>query len=564
MATTANRRGYAVGLDYGTNSARAVVVDLDDGRELAAHVFPYRRGEHGVVVSDRDPHLARQHPADYVEGFVAAVGGAVKAARKIKTFDPARVVGLGVDTTGSTPIPVDRDGTPLALLPQFADNPDAMAWLWKDHTAWKEAAAITKLAAEMKLPYLDKCGGVYSSEWFWSKIWRCRIAAPAVFRAAYSWVELCDFVPAWACGQTNPATLRRSVCAAGHKAMYHPAWGGLPSAAFLKKLHPDLAQLRARLYETAVPSNEVAGRLAPDVAKKVGLPAGIVVAVGAFDAHHGAVGAGIRPGVLVKVIGTSTCDMAVAPAKGAPEVLPGVCGLVPGSILPGLVGVEAGQSAVGDIFNWFARGFSGEKSADDAHARLNREAAALAPGQSGLLALDWNNGNRTILVDPRLSGLLLGQTLRTTPGEVYRALVEATAFGARAIVERMEEYGVPVKTVVNCGGIAEKSSLVMQIYADVLNRPMRISRSSQTCALGAALFGGVAAGAYKTVEAAQKAMCGVKEKAYAPNAKAVRVYNELYGLYHRLHDAFGGVERKADLGGVMKKLLELQAKSAQR
>jgi len=545
-----NRRGYAVGVDYGTNSVRAVVVDLEDGREIAVGVYEYKRGEHGIVVSRQDHQLARQHPTDYVEGFVAAVGGAVKAAGKVKGFEVERVVGIGVDATGSTPLPVDREGVPLAMLRQFKDNPDAMAWLWKDHTAWKEAAAITQRAGELKVPYLGKCGGTYSSEWFWSKIWRCRVSSPKVFRAAYSWVELCDFVPAWACGITNPAAIRRSVCAAGHKAMYHAAWGGLPSVEFLKTLHPDLAALRGRLYDEAVASNEIAGRLTPEVAKKVGLPAGIVVAVGAIDAHHGAVGAGVRPGVLVKVIGTSTCDMAVAPT--APEELPGVCGLVPGSIIPGMVGVEAGQSAVGDIFNWFARGFGG------GHEALTREATKLAPGQSGLLALDWNNGNRTILVDPRLSGLLVGQTLHTTVGEVYRALVEATAFGARAIVERMEEYGVKIKTVVNCGGIAEKSGLVMQIYADVLGRPMLVSRSSQTCALGAAMFGGVAAGAWKTVEAAQRAMCGVKEKKYVPQGRAVKVYNELYSLYRRLHDAFGGVERKADLGGVMKRLMELR------
>jgi len=388
-----------------------------------------------------------------------------------------------------------------------------------------------------------------------------------VFAAAHSWIELADFVPAWATGNLAPGRARRSVCAAGHKALYADAWGGLPSAAFLRRLHPDLARLRGRLYGEAVPSDRVAGGLDPAVARKVGLPAGLPVAVGGFDCHHGAVGAGIRPGVLVKTLGTSTCDTMVAPLPGPGQPpmadIPGICGMVPGSIVPGMMGLEAGQSAVGDLFAWWVDTVRPGGGAD--HAALARGAARLAPGQSGLLALDWNNGNRTVLVDPRLTGLLLGQTLHTTPAEVYLALVEATAFGALAIVRRLEESGARIREVVCCGGIAEKSPLLMQVYADVLGRPMRAARSGQACALGAALFGAVAAGAHRSVAAAQKAMAGVRPGAWRPRPAAARTYRQLSALYMRLHDAFGGVRApgaEAGLGDVMKQLLDIKDRAA--
>jgi L-ribulokinase len=553
---------YSIGIDYGTNSCRALLVDARDGREVATHVFAYPTGEAGIVLDRRDPNLARQYPGDYIDGAVACVRAVLRQARRIRGFSPEQVIGLGVDTTGSTPLPVDEKGWPLAMSRRFARNPAAYAWLWKDHTGHEEAAAITARATAAGAPYLAKCGGTYSSEWFWSKIWHCLNVAPEVFDAAYSWVEACDFIPGFLTGKLDPRTMPRSVCAAGHKAMYAEAWGGLPGARFLRSLSPRLAALRERLYDRAQPSDQVAGFLTEEVARQLGLPPRVPVAVGAFDAHHGAVGAGIRPGTLVKIIGTSTCDWRGAPAGAKVPDIPGVCGIVPGSIVPGMIGLEAGQSAVGDIFNWFGRNLCPPSLArGDALANLQRAAAALPPGASGLLALDWNNGNRTILVDPLLGGLLVGQTLHTTAPEVYRALVEATAFGALAIIRRFEEYGVNVREVVNCGGIAEKSPFLMQIYADVCNRPMRISRSAQTCALGAAVFGAVVSGAYRSTQAAQRAMTGVRDTVYRPAAARAKVYAELYGLYRDLHDAFGRTGRHPALDGVMKRLIAIRTRA---
>jgi L-ribulokinase len=425
----------------------------------------------------------------------------------------------------------------------------AQCWLWKDHTSYAEAAEITEKA--QGYPYLARCGGVYSSEWFWSKILHCLRTAPEVFDAAFSWVECCDFVVGFLTGNRDPLTMKRSVCAAGHKAMFADDWGGLPSKEFLAALDPRLADLRDRLYEEAYSSDTIAGYVTDEIAAFTGLPAGIPVAVGAFDAHFGAVASGVRPGVLVKIIGTSTCDCMVHPAEEPLADIPGVCGIVMGSVLPGMYGIEAGQSAVGDIFNWVAR-LTGRS-----HEELTTEASNLRAGESGLLALDWNNGNRTILVDPLLTGLMLGQTLHTTPGEMYRAAIEATAFGALTIIEQIEAYGPKVDAVVNCGGIAEKSDLVMQIYADVIGRPMRVSRSSQTCALGSAIFGAVVAGAYPDVASAQAAMTGVKELVYEPDAAAHAVYRRLYGLYRKLHDAFGRSD-SAELGQVMKELIVIR------
>jgi len=551
---------YAIGVDFGTNSVRALIVDLRSGGEVANQVFAYPSGQDGILLDPRDPNLARQNPADYIAGFYAAVGGAVKLARGRKGFDPAGVAGIGVDTTGSTPLPVDRQGTPLAMLPRFKKNLAAQAWLWKDHTSYAEAAAITEAARRRNEPYLGKCGGTYSSEWFWSKLLHCRNSAPAVFKAAYSWVECCDFVTGFITGNTDPLLMMRSVCAAGHKAMYHESWGGLPGKEFLFSLAPDLASLRDRLYQRAETSDQTAGRLAPEVAKKVGLPAGVPVAVGAFDAHMGAVGAGIKPGTLVKIIGTSTCDMMVAPISDTQPLadIPGVCGIVPGSIIPGMYGIEAGQSAVGDIFNWFAAHLTPpEYARGDAHENLSRAAAHLKPGESGLVALDWNNGNRTVLVDPLLTGLLVGQTLHTTAPEIYRALIEATAFGALTIIRRIEEYGVKVKEVVNCGGIAEKNPLLMQIYADALGRPMKVSGRSQTCALGAAIFGAVAGGAVRDVASAQKRLCRMG-KTYKPDARRAKMYGRLYRVYLSLHDAFGTAGCEGDLDRVMKELIAIR------
>jgi L-ribulokinase len=373
-------------------------------------------------------------------------------------------------------------------------------------------------------------------------------------------VELADFVPAYLTGNLDPQRLPRGICAAGHKAMYHPQWGGLPGRRFLGKLDPALPALAEHYATPALSADQKAGQLVADVARRVGLPPGVTVAVGAFDAHMGAVGAGIKPGTLVKIIGTSTCDMMVAPLDRPLPDVPGLCGIVPGSVLPGMYGLEAGQSAVGDIFNWFVKNLAPSSyTADgDGHLPLARDAARLRPGESGLLALDWNNGNRTILVDPLLTGLLVGQTLQTSAPEIYRALIEATAFGALTIINRFEQYGVQVREVVNCGGIAEKNPLVMQIYADVCNRPMKISRSAQTCALGAAIFGAVAAGAYHTVEQAQRRMTGVGPQVYRPQKAAAKVYAELYPLYRTLHDSFGTRDFDGRLHPLMKQLIAIR------
>jgi L-ribulokinase len=341
--------------------------------------------------------------------------------------------------------------------------------------------------------------------------------------------------------------------------MFHEQWGGYPDATFLGKLDPLLGALRDRLPAKAHSVDEPAGVLTAEWSKRTGLPAGIPVAVGAFDAHLGGVGAGIAPGTLVKIIGTSTCDMMVVPMTQELADIPGLCGIVPGSVLPGHYGLEAGQSAVGDIFNWFVNHLQPGGARAGSHEALTVAAGKIGPGESGLLALDWNNGNRTILVDQRLTGLMVGQTLYTTPGEIYRALIEATAFGALTIINRLEEYGVAVKQIVNCGGIAEKNPLVMQLYADVTGRPMKISRSAQTCALGAAIAGAVVARVYPDIPSAQKRMTGLKPRVFRPTSKAHAVYRELYPLYRKLHDAFGSESWQGNLYEVMKRLLEIRS-----
>ena len=557
MAKTA----YVIGVDYGTNSVRAVVVDCADGRTVGTKVFDYPSGEQGILLDPKDPHLARQSPADYVDGLEASVRGALGEAERVAGFAREQVIGIGADTTGSTPIPVDARNQPLALDPKWRRTLAAQAWLWKDHTGAEEAAAITRIARDHAPQYLAPIGGVYSSEWFWSKVWHCLKTAPDVFAAAASWVELADFIPALLSGIESPRDIQRCICAAGHKAMYSDVWGGLPAKDFLARLDPKLAELRDRLFDKAYAPDRPAGRLTTAWAKKLGLREGIVVAMGGFDAHYGAVGAGIESGTLVKIIGTSTCDVAIASAKQKMRDVPGICGIVNGSVMPGYYGIEAGQSAVGDILKWWVEQVC--EGSEALHAALSTEAARLRPGQSGLLALDWNNGNRTILVDPLLTGLLVGQTLRTTRAEVYRALIEGTAFGARAIVERMMEYGVPVERVVCCGGIAEKNDLFMQIYADVLGHPMLIAGSPQTPALGASISAAVAAGAaaggYESFEAAQRKMTALTDRKFVPNAAAQKVYNELYALYRELHDAFGGgAGAKPEFAGLMKRLLVIR------
>ena len=547
---------YSLGIDYGTNSVRALIVDCRNGKELGTCVVNYPGGHQGILLDESDHHLARQHPGDYLYGLEKSVKGALGEAAKTTGFSPGQIVGIGVDTTGSSPIPVDERNIPLALQEKWRSNLAAQCWLWKDHTSHREAVKITETAAQHRPQYIAKCGNTYSSEWFWSKIWHCLNTAPDVFEAAYSWVELSDFIPAVLAGVNDPKLVKRGICAAGHKALYCDEWNGLPDKEFLSLLDPKLASLRDRLYKNAYDATEPAGNLCAKWAEKLGLPAGIPVAIGEFDVHYGAIGSGIREGMLVKAIGTSTCDCCVVSADKKVADIPGICGIVKGAILPGYYGIEAGQSAVGDIFKWWVEVVCEGDAA--LHSQLTKEAQDRKPGQSGLIALDWNNGNRTILVDPMLTGLILGQTLHTTRAEIYRALIEATAFGARAIIERIKEYGVPVERVVCCGGIAEKNPFLMQTYADITGCAMQVAGSSQACALGSAVAAAVLAGAHPDFPTAQKAMTSVKPQVWEPKPENRKIYDELYSIYLQLHDAFGGVNRSADLSGVMKQLIRIK------
>ncbi len=557
---------YALGIDYGTNSCRSLLIDLATGEELGSEVFPYPSGILGILTDERDPNLARQNPQDYLDGLIHVVTTALAQAKKARpSFDPAHVIGIGVDTTGSTIIPVDATGTPLALQPAFKDNLAAQVWLWKDHTAHAEAAEITALAASQHPEYLAKCGGTYSSEWFWSKVLHLKRTAPDVFAATHSFVEHCDWIPAIITGNDAPEKTIRSICSAGHKAMYHPAWGGLPAADFLAQLDPALAALRARLYPTAHTSDHPAGHLTPEWAARLGLAPGTAVAVGAFDAHMGAVGAGVKAGTLVKILGTSTCDLMVHPNTSPLPDIPGLCGIVDGSVLPGYYGLEAGQSAVGDIFLWFVHHHVPDSygtTPNEKFAAMEQAMAGANPGATGLMALDWNNGNRTILTDVRLTGLILGQTLHTQAHEIYQALIESTAFGALTIILRLEEYGVKVQEVITTGGLAGKNATLMQIYADVLGRPMKVSHSDQTCALGAAIFGAISAGpaasGYPTILAAQQALCKVRDRVYHPDPARSAVYAQLYKIYRHLHDAFGTPTWTGSLHHIMKDLLTIR------
>ncbi|NWF88182.1 MAG: ribulokinase [Ignavibacteriaceae bacterium] len=556
---------YSIGLDFGTNSCRSLIVDVSNGNEIASHVFPYPSGKDGVLVDTSDPNLARQNPSDYLLGIEVTIKEAIKAAKKsLPQFNTNDIIGIGVDTTGSSPLPVDENGLPLSFNPQFKDNLAAYVWLWKDHTSYAEASLITETAFKIRPKYLAKIGGVYSSEWWWSKILHCKNTAPEVYENAYSWVEICDWITAHLIGQLTPSKIKRSVCAAGHKAMFNMQWNGLPDEEFLETLSPGLGKLRPRLYSEAFSSEKLAGYLSEAWSKSLGLSKNVAVCIGAFDAHMGAVGAGIKAGTLVKIMGTSTCDIMVSPEEEKLNDIPGVCGIVNGSVMEGYFGIEAGQSAVGDIFLWFVNNLVPEsygKTQDEKFRNLEDAASKLKPGESGLLALDWNNGNRTILVDVRLTGLLIGQTLHTQPHEIYRALIEATAFGALAIIDRIQDYNVSISEIINCGGLASKNPLMMQIYADITNRPMKISRSDQTPALGAALLSTIAAGkingGYDSVAEAQNSMTGTG-LVFNPIKNNHEIYKKLYKLYKQLHDGFGTKAWTGNMYNLMKELLDIR------
>ncbi len=542
-----------LGLDFGTDSVRALIVNADTGTEEASAVSYFPRWAGGKYC-DPGQNRFRQHPLDYIESMESAVQGALA---KLAPGSGAAVVGIGVDTTGSTPCAVDRNGVPLALSADFLENPNAMFILWKDHTAVKEAQAINQAVKTWGGTDFTKYeGGVYSSEWFWSKILHVLREDSAVREAAYSWVELCDWIPALLTGTQNPGLLKRSRCAAGHKAMWHPDWNGLPEEAFFVKLDPLLSGLRKRLFEETYTSDFKAGELTPKWAERLGLKPGTAVAVGAFDAHMGAVGCMIAEGTIVKIMGTSTCDiMIAAPEAIGSKRVAGICGQVDGSVLPGMIGLEAGQSAYGDVYAWFRNLLAwsldtllsssplidpgtAAKLHDEIKSKilnkLAEEAVRTESEETHLLALDWLNGRRTPYADQTLKGAIIGLTLGTTAPGFYRALVEATAYGAKAIVDRFREDGIAIDQAIAIGGIAKKSDFVLQVTADVMGLPVRVARSDQACALGAAMFGAVAGEVFATVGEAQHRMNGGFEKTYLPRPEAALKYQESYAAYLKL------------------------------
>lgn len=535
---------HVIGLDFGSDSVRAVLFRVDDGHEVARRVVAYPRWAKGLYC-DPLAHRYRQHPLDHLEAMTEAVSGLVAERPELA----GSVVGIGVDTTGSSPLPLGRDGRALGLDPAFTDDPDALCVLWKDHTAIEEAEEINRLCHSGEITdYTRYVGGIYSSEWFWAKILHVHRANPKVAAAAADWVELCDWVPAVLAGVGQSSKIVRGRCAAGHKALWNPEWGGLPGREFLEKLDPVLLTLPYPLFTDPVAADHPAGRLSPEWAERLGLPVGIAIAVGAFDCHMGAVGAGIEPYDLARVMGTSTCDILIAPpGEVGGTLVDGICGQVPDSVLPGHIGFEAGQSSFGDVFAWFKRlltwGDTSNTRGDRLLADLGAAAAKLPPGASGEIALDWFNGRRTPDADQRVTAAIAGLHLGTSAPAIYRALIEATAFGTRAIVDRFEDRGIAVRRIVALGGIPQKSPLVVQICADVLDRPIAVVASEECCARGAAVFAATAAGCFPSAEAAKQAMKSPFLTEYAPDPEAAEIYAGLYERRQRLA-AFADAEAR--------------------
>ena len=543
---------FVIGVDYGTDSVRSVVVDANTGEELGASVFHYPRWKAGLYC-DPNVNQFRQHPLDYVEGLESSIR---QALQKAGTGTASKVVGIAVDTTGSTPVAVDRSGTPLALLEEHRENPNAMFVLWKDHTAIQEAEQINQLSHSWETDYTQYVGGIYSSEWFWAKILHIVRLDPKVRSAAYSWVEHCDWIPFLLTGGTDVTNMLRSRCAAGHKAMWHADFDGLPSDKFLTALDPLLSGMRNRLYNDTYTSDRPSGNVSDHWSERLGLSTDVVVSVGALDAHMGAVGGQIEPYYLSKVMGTSTCDMLVAPIDTfGDNLVKGICGQVDGSVLPGMIGLEAGQSAFGDVYAWFRELLSWPleeilahsdtldsttisklvaETKDQILSKLSHAAEQVDPSASGIIALDWLNGRRTPDANQALKGALVGLNLSSNAPKIFRALVEATCFGARKIVDRFQEEGVPIEGIIGLGGVAKKSPLTMQILADVLDRPIKIARSEQTCALGAAMFAATTAGIYDTVSQAMRAMGAGFDAIYHPDPAQVEIYRKLYAQYEQL------------------------------
>jgi L-ribulokinase len=540
---------YALGLDYGTDSVRALLVDTQTGSEVASHVVYYPRWKKGLYcVAAKDQF--RQHPLDYLESLELVTKGLWE---KLPPGTAQQVIGIGFDTTGSTPIAVDEQGIALSLKPEFAENPNAMFVLWKDHTAVKEAQEITAAANKSNENYLKYEGGIYSSEWFWAKCLHVMREDAAVATSAYLWVEHCDWISAVLTGTTHPSKLRMGRCATGHKLMWHESWGGYPPNNFFTGIDPLLNGLRDKLPAETFTSDKVCGLLTQAWADKLGLNAGTAVCFGAFDCHMGAVAANVQPGVLTKIMGTSTCDITVASYQDiGNKCIAGICGQVDGSVLPGLVGLEAGQSAFGDLYAWFRNLVNWplvnlvadsklldqatqtkliQEIEDKTLVALSAEAAKLKIGEAGITALDWVNGRRTPDADQTVSMAIAGLKMGSQAPQIFRGLVEASAYGARAIIERFKSEGVAIDSVVAIGGISKKSEFVMQTCADIWNCPIDVLESEQSCALGAAIFAAVAGGVYPNVASAQKIMASKLCKTYQPNAESAAAYEKLYQKY---------------------------------
>ena len=556
------KKGLVLGVDFGTDSVRSVLVDATDGTELAAasHIYPrWKKGFYCDPVNNQ----FRQHPADYIEGLEITINECLdKAGRQYAS----QVKGLSVDTTGSTPVAVDAKGVPLSLSDEFSANPNAMFVLWKDHTAVEEAAEINACAGRFKTDYLQWVGGIYSSEWFWAKLLHVLRADSKVRADCQSWVEHCDWIPFLLTGGQDIRQMKRGVCSAGHKALWSEKFGGLPPDEFFSAIDPVLSGFREKLFTKTYTADQPAGQLSKDWAKRLGLPTGLVVGVGAFDAHMGAVGGQIEPFHLSKVMGTSTCDMLVAPAADLRNIaVRGICGQVPGSIIPGMIGMEAGQSAFGDAYAWFGSLLSwplqqGIRHNDPTHEKIKQEwiteiqsglitslskaAEELPPEVDAELALDWFNGRRTPDANQRVKGAITGIALGTDAPRVFRAIAESTCFGAKAIVNRFVEEGIPVKGLIGLGGVARKSPYIMQMMADTLNKPIRIHRSEQTCALGAAMFAATAAGVYQKVEQAMQAMGPGFDRTYFPDPARADLYSRRYNHYVQLGSFIENFESK--------------------
>ena len=539
---------FVIGVDYGSDSVRSVLINALNGEEIASSVFNYPRWQQGLYCNAPENQF-RQHPLDYIEGLESTVKDCL---RKAGANAAQAVKGLSVDTTGSTPVAVDKSGTPLALTPGFEQNPHAMFVLWKDHTGVNEAAQINEHATKFDINYLKYVGGIYSSEWFWAKLLRTLRADEQVAKACYSWVEHCDWIPFLLTGGNDAEQIKRGRCSAGHKALWAEEFGGLPPDEFFSSLDPLLKGFTSRLFKDTYTSDEAAGTLSAEWAERLGLSTDVAVGVGAFDAHMGAVGGQIEPYHLSKVMGTSTCDILVAPASEMEgKLIRGICGQVNGSVIPGMVGLEAGQSAFGDTYAWFKNLLAwplnslsssslidlktAEALKEELLAKiipeLSRQAALLPIEENSELAIDWFNGRRTPDADQTLKGAITGLGLGSDAPRVFKALAEATCFGAKSIVDRFVEEGIPVKGLIGIGGVAKKSPYIMQMMADTLGMPIRIHQFEHTCALGAAMFAAVVAGIYPTVEDAMAAMGRGFDAEYYPNAEYKDIYQNRYEQY---------------------------------